>query len=164
MSEQETSNIEPPFANFREEEKRNEWLSSRERNVVSAIAVRSALRLIPLFSLASMQVGSRLSRRRTLLRMFRAASTSWAVCCTGDELRKRKLTSSGLLVGLSDIRLSPTERAVAYAFATVVESDAEFADRASVALRYGTDLRSFPDKGAAKAAHDSARIDASLLD
>jgi hypothetical protein len=64
---------------FGSSDERERWLRTQSVEVAMVIAARAALRAVPSLSLARGSTGSRLTRRRMILRVFRAVDAAWAV-------------------------------------------------------------------------------------
>jgi hypothetical protein len=99
---------------------RLEWLRKQPLDVVTVIAVRAALRVIPAFSLASDPTGTRLTRRRMALRVFRAVAAVWTVSAFPAQHDLLREAAKDAVTGLGNLQLPPSERAAAYALAALL--------------------------------------------
>jgi hypothetical protein len=145
-------------------EKRVEWLRTRPAEAAIVLAGRAALRVVPAFSLAFDPTGSRMTRRRMLLRIFRAVATAWSLSAFPGSYDNLKESARRSLAGLGNVRLPPVERAAAYALAAIVAPNSDTAARAKTAIEYALDAAGAKGKAAFDLMLDAIRTDASLLD
>lgn len=124
---------------FSNPEERERWLQTQPVEVAMVIAARAALRAVPVLSLARDSTGSRLTRRKMILRAYRAVAAAWAVSAFPG--RRDALTNAArkAISGLGDVRAAPPERAAAYALAALLESSTEIPARAATAVGYALD-------------------------
>lgn len=124
---------------FSNPDERERWLKSQTVEVAMVIAARAALRVVPVLSLARGSTGSRLTRRKMILRVYRAVAAAWAVSAFPG--RRDALTDAArkAVSGLGDVRAAPPERAAAYALAALLESSTEIPARAATAVGYALD-------------------------
>lgn len=124
---------------FSNPDERERWLQEQPVEVAMVIAARAALRTVPVLSLARGSTGSRLTRRKMILRVFRAVAAAWAVSAFPG--RRDALTNAArkAVSGLGDVQAAPPERAAAYALASLLESSTEIPARAATAVGYALD-------------------------
>lgn len=120
-------------------EKREEWLRTRPTDAAIVLVGRAALRAVPTFSLASGPTGTRVTRRRFLLRVFRAVAATWSVSAFPGSHDVLRDAARRALAGLGNVQLPPQERAAAYALAAIVAPNNETSARATTALEYALD-------------------------
>jgi hypothetical protein len=142
---------------------RLEWLRKQPLDVVTVIAVRAALRVIPAFSLASDPTGTRLTRRRMALRVFRAVAAVWTVSAFPAQHDLLREAAKDAVTGLGNLQLPPSERAAAYALAALLGSDDERPSHASTAISYALDAAGVHGKDAFDTTLQAIMADADLL-
>ncbi|WP_459591286.1 hypothetical protein [Bradyrhizobium diazoefficiens] len=154
------ANSEIDFSN---PDERLRWLQTQPADVAWVIAARAALRALPGLSLARGSGRSRLTRRRMILRVFRAVDAAWAVSAfpgSRDALRNAARQASS---GMGDLQATPVERAAAYALATLLASNTDTPARASTAIGYALDMAGEGGKLAFETMLDAIETDANLL-
>lgn len=124
---------------FSNPDERERWLQTQPIEVAMIIAARAALRAVPVLSLTQGSTGSRLIRRRMILRVFRAVAAAWAVSAFPG--RRDALTNAArkAVSGLGDVQAAPPERGAAYALAALLESSEHIPVRAATAVSYALD-------------------------
>lgn len=156
--------VQVPFSvDITTDETRKQWLSDQTAEVCGVVATRSALRVVPAFTLAASRNGSRLTRRRAMLRVFRAVAASWVAWAHPSHRASLSEKAREALIGLGDVRASSPERAAAYAIASLLSEDAEIPARASTAIGYALDAAGTFGKEAFEVTVDAIKIDASLM-
>jgi len=132
-----TSGSEIDLSNADERER---WLRGQPIDVAMVIAARAALRAVPGLSLARGAGISRLTRRKRILRVFRAVATAWAVSAFPGRRDALSSAARKAVSGLGDVRATPPERAAAYALATLLASNMDAAARATTCIGYALDM------------------------
>jgi len=163
--------IEVPFRvgvtdseiDFRDTVGRERWLQVQPVEVAMVIAARAALRAVPGLSLARGLNRSRLTRRRMILRVFRAVDVAWAVSAIPGRLDALKDAARKALSGMGDLQATPTERSAAYALATLLASTVDVPARASTAIGYALDMAGERGQAAFETMLDAMETDANLL-
>lgn len=143
----ELGGVEVPFQvgssdskiNFSNPEARERWLKTQPVDVAMVMAARAALRPVPVLSIARGSTGSRLTRRRMILRVFRAVAAAWAVSAFPGKSDALTDAAREAVLGLGDVRATPPERAAAYALAALLESNENIPARAATAVGYALD-------------------------
>jgi hypothetical protein len=151
-------------ASIESAEERKEWLQGQGADVALVVATRAALRALPAFSLASGPTGSRATRRRTLLRVFRALATTWSASAFLATREVQRGVARKTALGLADLQLSATERSAAYALAALAAESNVTAERAATAVEYALDAAGAAGKTAFDLMLEAIRTDAALLD
>ncbi len=144
-------------------DERERWLRGQPIEVAMVIAARAALRAVPGLSLARGSSGSRLTRRRMILRVFRAVAAAWVVSAFPG--RRDALTSAArkAVSGLGDVQATPPERAGAYALATLLASNTDAPARATTCIGYALDMAGERGQLAFDSMLDAIVTDANLL-
>jgi hypothetical protein len=148
---------------FGNSDQRERWLRTQPVEVAMVIAARAALRAVPGLSLASGPTGSRLTRRRMILRVFRAVDAAWAVSAFPGRRDALTNVARKALSGMGDLRATTAERAAAYALAAVLASNTDFPARASTAIGYALDMAGERGQLAFDSMLDAIETDANLL-
>jgi hypothetical protein len=148
------------FSNAAERER---WLHDQPIEAGMVLAARAALRIIPSLSLASGATGSRMTRRRMILRIFRAVDSARAVSAYPGQRDILRDAARAAVSGLGDLRALPQERTAAYALAALLASDADARARASTAVGYALDAAGEKGKAAFGITLNAIEADASLL-
>jgi hypothetical protein len=132
-----TSDTELDLSN---QDERERWLRGQPAEVAMVIAARAALRAVPGLSLARGASRSRLTRRRMILRVFRAVAAAWAVSALPGRRDALSSAARKAVSGLGDVQATPPERAAAYALATLLASNMDAAARATTCMGYALDM------------------------
>jgi hypothetical protein len=144
-------------------DERERWLRGQPIEVARVIAARAALRAVPGLSLARGSSRSRLTRRRMILRVFRAVAAAWAVSTFPG--RRDALTNAArkAVSGLGDVQATPPERAAAYALATLLASNMDAPARATTCIGYALDMAGARGQLAFDSMLNAVVTDANLL-
>ncbi len=121
-------------------DERERWLHGQPIEVAMVIAARAALRAVPGLSLARGSSGSRLTRRRVILRVFRAVAAAWAVSAFPGRRDVLASAARKAVSRLGDVQAPPPERAAAYAIATLLASNIDAPARATTCISYALDM------------------------
>jgi hypothetical protein len=121
-------------------DERERWLRGQPTEVAMVIAARAALRAVTGLSLARGAGRSRLTRRRMILRVFRAVAAAWAVSAFLGRRDALSNAARKAVSGLGDVQATPPERAAAYALATLLASNMDAAARATTCIGYALDM------------------------
>jgi hypothetical protein len=148
---------------FGNSDERERWLRAQPVEVAMVIAARAALRAVPGLSLARGSAGSRLTRRRMILRVFRAVDAAWAVSAFPGRRDALTNVARKALSGMSDLQATTAERAAAYALAALLASSTDVPARASTAIGYALDMAAERGQLAFDGMLDAIETDANLL-
>lgn len=148
---------------FGNSDERERWLRTQPVEVGMVIAARAALRAVPGLSLARGSTGSRLTRRRMILRVFRAVDAAWAVSAFPGRRDALTNVARKALSGMGDLQATPAERAAAYALAALLASNTDVPARASTAIGYALDMAGELGQLAFDGMLDTIETDANLL-
>ena len=144
-------------------DERERWLRTQPVEVAMVIAARAALRAVPGLSLVRGSTGSRLTRRRMILRVFRAVDAAWAVSALPGRRDALTNVARKALSGMGDLQATPAERAAAYALAASLASNTDIPARASTAIGYALDMAGELGQLAFDGMLDAIETDANLL-
>jgi hypothetical protein len=166
-----TLEVEVPFSvgisgseiDFSNPDERERWLQTQPADVAWVIAARAALRAVPGLSLARGATRSRLTRRKMIFRVFRAVDAAWAVSVFPGRQDALKNAARKAVSEMGDLRATPTERAGAYALATLLASNADIPARASTAIGYALDMAGESGQLAFDTMLNAVETDANLL-
>jgi hypothetical protein len=153
-------NSESDFGNADERER---WLRNQPIEVGMVLAARAALRVIPALSLASRPTGSLTARRMTVIRVFRAVASAWAVSAFPSQRDVLREAARQAVAGLGNLRAPSPERAAAYALAAILAPDADIPARAATAVGYALDAAGEKGKAAFEITLTAIMEDAHLL-
>jgi hypothetical protein len=157
---------EPPkdFAiTFLNKDAVNEWLNRQPDDVAVVFAGRAALRAIPTIAFSNWPGTRRKTTRDTVLRVFRAIATAWAVAAYPSDRRELNAAARAALSGLGDVKAPSPIRAAAYASATAT-GEAGAVSRASTVIGYALDAAGSKGSEAYELFLEALATDASLLD
>jgi hypothetical protein len=148
---------------FAHPEERKAWIEAQPNDVAWVIAARAALRILPTMSLASGPTGSRMTRRRMMLRVFRATAAAWAVSAYPSHQDQLRAAARGAISGLGDAQAAIPERAAEYALGAVLAQLKDVAARASTAVGYALDAAGASGRDAFEITLAAIKADAELL-
>ena len=147
---------------FEDDEAVKSWLKEQSDDVAVVFAARAALRVLPTITLSRWPRSTRTTTREIILRVFRAASTAWAVAAYPGHRSALNSAARDALVGLGDVSAPSPIRAAVYASATASGAP-DATSRASTVIGYALDAAGSRGREAFQSLLDALATDAGLL-
>ncbi len=154
--------IPKQLVDFGDPKERMRWLIAQPYDVAAVFAARAALRVVPAMSLASVSGRSRATKRKIILRVFRAVGAAWTRAAYPSHRDALDDATRAALIGLGNLKAPSPERAAAYAAAAAVEDKGSFS-RASTAVGYALDAAGSMGRDAFDITLKALEADADLL-
>jgi hypothetical protein len=148
---------------FEDIEAVRQWLAKQSDDVAVAFAARAALRVLPATTFSSWPGTGRKTTRETVLRVFRALATAWAVAAFPSHRRELNDAARAALSGLGDIKAPPPIRAAVYASAAA-SGEERATSRASIVIGYALEAAGSLGREAFELFLQALATDASLFD
>jgi len=143
---------------------REDWLKTQPNDVAIVFAARAALRALPTATFASGAGRSRMTRRKMVLRVFRALAAAWSYSAYPSSRDVLREAARSALKGLGSMNATLTERAAVYASAAAASAPDDVASRASIAVGYALDAIGAKGRQAFELTLEALAADADLLD